>query len=341
MSARVAVIGAGPSGLAAARALQENGLAYHVFERHRDVGGIWDMANPGTPMYDSAHFISSRTQSAFDDFPMPEDYADYPSRQRILEYIRAFADRHRLREHITFGATVERVARADGAWEVTVRGAAPRRYDAVIAASGHQWDPVLPSYPGTFTGTALHSKDYHHANLFDGKRVLVVGAGNSGCDIVCDAAARGARAMLSVRRGYYVLPKHIFGQPTDAFFRSGPHIPPRIAQPALTLLLRLLVGDLQRFGMPQPDHKVLETHPIVSSQLVHALQHGDVAIKPDVAALDGDHVRFADGTREPVDVLVYATGYRVSFPFLDAGGVQLGDGVSGLWLNAFARAHDG
>ena len=135
MSARVAVIGAGPSGLAAARALQENGLAYDVFERHRDVGGIWDMANPGTPMYDSAHFISSRTQSAFDDFPMPDDFADYPSRQRILEYIRAFADRYRLREHITFGAAVERVARADGVWEVTLRGGAPRRYDAVTWSS--------------------------------------------------------------------------------------------------------------------------------------------------------------------------------------------------------------
>jgi hypothetical protein len=224
---------------------------------------------------------------------------------------------------------------------VTVRGAAPRRYAAVIAAAGHQWEPVMPAYPGAFTGTALHSKDYHHASLFDGKRVLVVGAGNSGCDIVCDAASRGARAFLSVRRGYYVLPKHIFGQPTDAFFRSGPHIPARIAQPALTLLLRLLVGDLTRFGMPKPDHKVLETHPIVSPQLVMALQHGRVTIKPDVAALDGDRARFTDGTSEAVDVVVYATGYRDAVPFLEAGGVQLGAGVRGLWLNVFARAHDG
>ena len=340
MSARVCVIGAGPSGLAAARALQENEVAYDVLERHRDVGGIWDITNPGTPMYDSAHFISSRTQSAFDDFPMPDDYADYPSRERIHAYLLAFADRFRLRERITFGAVVERVAPVGRGWEVTLRGAAPRTYDAVIAAPGHQWEPAMPAYPGTFTGTALHSKDYHHASLFDGKRVLVVGAGNSGCDIVCDAAARGTRAMLSVRRGYYVLPKHIFGQPTDAFFRSGPHIPPRIAQPALSLLLRLLVGDLTRFGMPKPDHKVLETHPIVSSQLVLALQHGDVSIKPDIAALEGTHVRFTDGTREPVDVIVYATGYRDAVPFLTAGGVQLGAGVSGLWINVFARAYD-
>lgn len=340
MSGRVCVIGAGPSGLAAARALQENGLAFDVFERHRDVGGIWDLENPGTPMYESAHFISSRTQSAFDGFPMPDDFADYPSRERILAYLRAFADAHRIRERITFGASVERVARVHDGWEVTVRGASPRTYGAVIAAMGHQWESVLPSYSGTFTGTAIHSKDYRSAKLFEGKRVLVVGAGNSGCDIVCDAAARGTRAMLSVRRGYYVLPKHIFGQPTDAFFRSGPHIPPRIAQPALTLLLRLLVGDLTRFGMPKPDHKVLETHPIVSAQLVYALQHGDVSIKPDVEALDGDHVRFTDGTREAVDVIIYATGYRDTIPFLLSGGVDLGGGVSGLWMNVFARAHE-
>ena len=189
-------------------------------------------------MYESAHFISSRTQSAFDGFPMPEDYPDYPSRALILEYLRAFADQYDLRPSIQFGATVERVAFDDGAWKVTLAGGETRRYRGVIAAPGHNWEPVMPQYPGTFAGAAIHARDYKAPSLFDGKRVLVVGAGNSGCDIACDASTRAARTMISMRRGYYFLPKHIFGQPVDAFFRSGPHIPPRIAQPALTLLLR-------------------------------------------------------------------------------------------------------
>ena len=340
MSDRYCVIGAGPAGLAAARALQEHGLDHEVLERHGDVGGIWDMTNPGTPMYASAHFISSRTQSAFGGFPMPADYADYPSRERILAYIRSFAEGYQLRDRIRFNTAVERAAPANGGWDVTLRGGETRRYAGVLAAPGHNWDPVMPKYPGDFTGTVIHSKDYHHASQFDGKRVLVVGAGNSGCDIACDAAARGARTMISMRRGYYFLPKHIFGQATDAFFRSGPHIPPRIAQPALTLLLRLLVGDLTRFGVPKPDHKVLETHPIVNSQLVHALQHGDVTVKPDVAELKGSRVRFTDGTEEDLDVIVYATGYRPAMPFLAAGGIELGDVATSLWLNVFSRAHD-
>jgi len=341
MSERYCVIGAGPSGLAAARALRMNGVEFDVFERHQDVGGIWDLENRGTPMYRSAHFISSRTQSAFDGFPMPADYPDYPSRALILDYLRAFADQYELRESIRFGRAVERVAFDDGAWKVTLSTGETRRYRGVIAAPGHNWEPVMPQYPGTFTGTAMHARDYKDASLFDGKRVLVVGAGNSGCDIAGDASTRAERTMISMRRGYYFLPKHIFGQPVDAFFRSGPHIPPRIAQPLLTLLLRLLVGDLRRYGVPKPDHKVLETHPIVNSQLVHALQHGDVTVKPDIASFEGKQVRFADGSTEEVDLIIYATGYRAPMPFLDAGGVDLGPDARNLWLNIFARDYEG
>jgi cation diffusion facilitator CzcD-associated flavoprotein CzcO len=339
VSATVGVIGAGPSGLAAAAALKAHGIGFEVLDRHRDVGGIWDMENAGTPMYESAHFISSRTQSAFEGFPMPADYADYPSREKILAYIRAYAEHHALRGSIRFASVVERAEPRDGGWRVTLRGGATRDYAALIAAPGHNWDPVMPAYAGHFDGEVIHSRDYHRASQFEGKRVLVVGAGNSGCDIVCDAAARGSAAFLSMRRGYYFLPKHIFGQPTDAFFRSGPHIPPRIAQPALTLLLRMLVGDMTRFGVPKPDHRVLETHPIVSSQLVHALQHGDVTVKPDIAELKGRRVRFTDGSEEAVDMIVYATGYTSAMPFLDAGGVTLG-GAPGLWINVFARAYE-
>jgi cation diffusion facilitator CzcD-associated flavoprotein CzcO len=332
---RYCIIGAGPSGLATGRAFAEAGIPFDLLERHRDVGGIWDMSNERTPMYESAHFISSRTQSAFDDFPMPQDYPDYPGWRQIRDYIRSFAERYGLRDVVQLGVDVQGVAPAGDAWDVTLGSGETRRYRGVVCATGHNWDPVVPSYPGSFDGESYHSFEYRSLAEFAGKRVLIVGGGNSGCDIACDAAAAASRAVISMRRGYHFLPKHIFGQPTDAFFRSGPHLPAWLAQPLLAGLLRVLVGDLRRYGLPKPDHKVLESHPIVNSQLLHYLAHGDITAKPDVAELRGDRVRFADGSEEEIDLIVYATGYRASIPVLDESLLPSGAGVAPFFLNIF------
>ncbi len=176
------------------------------------------------------------------------------------------------------------------------------------------------------------------ADQLRGKRVLVVGGGNSGCDIACDAAANARHALISLRRGYHFLPKHVFGKPTDEFFRSGPELPTWLAQPLLTALLRLLVGDLTRHGLRVPDHKVLESHPIMNTQLIHHLAHGDIAAKPDVRELRGRRVLFADGSEEEVDTIIYATGYRASIPCVDAAllGAPYG---SDLYLTIFPPAH--
>jgi cation diffusion facilitator CzcD-associated flavoprotein CzcO len=317
---RYCIIGAGPAGLATARAFGQAGIPFEVLERHSDVGGIWDLANDETPMYETAHFISSRTQSAFSDFPMPEHYPDYPSWRQILEYLRDFAEHYDLRRHIEFGTEVQRLTRQGDEWEATLATGERRRYRGVVLAVGHNWDPLIPDYPGHFDGTSYHAFAYRSPAEFRGKRVLVVGGGNSGCDIACDAATNAEHAMISLRRGYYFLPKHIFGQPTDVFFRQGPHIPLWIGQPLLAILLRLLVGDLGRYGLQRPDHKVLTSHPIVNTQLLHHLAHGDIVAKPDVWELRGDRVAFTDGSEERVDVIVYATGYRATIPCLDDNG---------------------
>jgi len=339
--ARYCIIGAGPSGLAAARALKEAGFAFDVFERHSDVGGIWDSSNPNTPIYESAHFISSRTQSAFDDFPMPADYPDYPSWKQILEYIRAFAVEFDLRGHIRFDTAVESARPAGSHWDVRLSTGELERYDGVIAAVGHDWDPLLPSYPGTFSGKAYHSVEYRSGAELAGKKVLVVGAGNSGCDIASDAAIHASKAWISMRRGYHFLPKHFFGQPTDEFFRAGPHIPNWLAPSLLAVLLRIIVGDLRRYGLPKPDHKPLATHPIINSQLLHFLAHGDVVAKPDIAELRGSIVRFVDGSEIEPDIILWATGYRPSVPCLEAGGVHLAESGHDLYLNMFSREHTG
>lgn len=322
------IVGAGPSGLAAARALRAANVPFDVVERHRDVGGIWDLENAGTPMYESAHFISSKTLSAFDDFPMPAAYPDYPSRALILDYIRAFADRFDLRSDIEFGVDVRRATPdRDGTWSVELGTGDSRHYRGVIAAVGHNWDPIVPAYPGSFSGDPYHSVRYRSPSEFDAKRVLIVGGGNSACDIACDAATRATRTIISMRRGYHFLPKHVFGKPTDAFFRGGPHLSPMIAQPLLTALLKFLVGDLRRFGLPAPDHRVLESHPIMNTQILHFLAHGDIAAKPDVVRLDGRRVQFADGTAEEVDLIIWATGYHAPIPFL-AEALPARDGAS-------------
>jgi cation diffusion facilitator CzcD-associated flavoprotein CzcO len=336
---RYCIVGAGPSGLAAARALAEAGFAFDVFESHSDVGGLWDATRESTPVYESAHFISSKTQSAFDDFPMPENYPDYPSWKQILDYIRAFADKYDLRKYIRFNTAVVKAQPVGSAWDVTLSTGETLRYDGVIAGVGHDWDPVIPEYPGHFDGVSYHTLDYRSGAELAGKKVLIVGAGNSGCDIACDAATQASESWISMRRGYWFLPKHVFGQPTDAFFHHGPQIPNWLAPSMLKILLRILVGDLRRFGLQKPDHAPLSTHPIMNTQLLHHLSHGDISAKPDIAELRGKSVRFTDGSEVEPDVILWATGFKPTLPFLDAGGVHLSDSGDEFYLNMFPRSY--
>lgn len=333
---RYCIIGAGPSGLATARAFARDGIPFDILERNHDVGGIWNMESEETPMYESAHFISSRTLSAFDGFPMPESYPDYPRWRQVHDYIRSFADHHDLRSRIEFGADVTRAAPGAQGWSVHTGDGEERRYRGVVAAVGHNWDPLMPRYAGAFTGDAYHSYYYRSADEFRGKRVLIVGGGNSACDIACDAAVSASSASISLRRGYHFLPKHIFGKPTDVFFRSGPEPPAWLAQPLLALLLRVLVGDLRRYGLMRPDHKVLASHPIMNTQLIHHLAHGDIKAKPDVSELRGNRVGFADGSEEEIDIIVYATGYKPSIPCIEASVPSF---TNDLYLNIFPRKH--
>ena len=320
MSARVLIVGAGPNGLAAARACRTFGVEYDHVERHTDVGGIWDHENDGSPIYESAHFISSKSMSGFLGFPMPESFPDYPSRPQILSYLRDFADAFALREGIQFGTAVTSATeRAGGGWNVTLGHKTTRTYDALIACTGTQWLPVMPTYPGTFTGDMRHSSTYWSGDELRKKRVLIIGGGNSGFDIACDAAKSASEASLSLRRGYWVIPKHIFGQPSDVFADSGPHVPNRIAQPVLGKLLRLVAGKQERLGLPKPDHKIMATHPVLNTQVFHFLSHGDLTIRKDVSRFDGETVHFTDGSSADFDLILCATGYRHEVPFLPTG----------------------
>jgi cation diffusion facilitator CzcD-associated flavoprotein CzcO len=335
--APVCVVGGGPAGLSLARTFKAQGIPFVVYERHGDVGGLWDPANEGSPIYQSAHFISSRTQSHYHDFPMPDDYPDYPSNRQILAYMRAFATRFDLYPHIRFNTQVSEARLADGRWQVTLSTGETVEHSAVVCANGTNWHPSTAQYPGHFTGELRHSVTYKSIDEFRGKRVLVIGAGNSGCDIACDAAKMADEAFISLRRGYHFIPKHIFGVPADAFAASGPQLPMWLEQRVFGVMLRLLNGDLTRLGLQKPDHRIFETHPILNTQLLHYLAHGDIAAKPDVARFEGKIVHFKDGTAQEIDLIIAATGYQWKIPYLDPALFQWKDGRPKLYMNLFSR----
>ncbi len=315
---KVCIVGAGPGGLSLARAFKLRGIDFDIFERHSDVGGIWDPKNPGSPMYASAHFISSKTHSYFSGYPMPEDYPDYPSNKQILAYMRSFASEFGLYDHITFNTEVAKTEFNDDTWSVELSTGETREYRWLICVTGTTWHPKLPSWASDeFDGEVRHAQTFHHMDEFKGQRVLVVGAGNSGCDIACDAATTADKAFISVRRGYHFIPKHIMGKPADVFADEGPHLPLWMSQKIFGGLLRLINGDISRLGLPKPDHKIFESHPIMNTQLLHYLGHGDIRAKGDVERLEGSDVVFKDGSREQIDIVLCATGYDWKVPYVD------------------------
>jgi len=338
------IVGGGPSSMIMARALMKEGVPFDWFERHSDFGGIWDMDNPGTPMYESAHFISSKYTSGFYGAPMPADFPDYPTWWQIRDYIRGFARDWGLYDKVTFNTSVERAAELAGdRWRVWLSDGRVLDYDGLIAAPGVTWHANAPSFQGmeSFGGEIRHSVSYRSWQEFLGKRVLIVGAGNSGVDIASDAARLADRAFFSVRRGYRYLPKHIGGLPTDAVV-SGILEPPKgmSLSSDVNKLIDSLVGDLTRYGLPAPDHDALASHPIMNTQVLHHLAHGDLIAKPDIGHFASGGVVFKDGSFEEFDMVMLCTGYEYKIPFLDPDLFTWKAGHPQLYLNVFNRTHD-
>jgi cation diffusion facilitator CzcD-associated flavoprotein CzcO len=340
---RHCIVGAGPSGLSTLRAMLNLGLKVDAFERHDSLGGIWNRGNPGTPMYESAHFISSRDLSGYTGYPMPKDFPDYPRHDQVLSYLRSFAEEFGLIEHIHFSTSVNSAAWDGSAWVVTTSDGATRRYRTLTCANGTQWHPFTADFPGveSFTGATMHSRDYNEGPQLAGKRVLVIGAGNSGVDIACDAARFAKFAAISVRRGYHLVPKHILGKPADVFATTGPHMPVKVAQVVFPLLLKATMGDPTKHGWPKPDHKILESHPIVNDQILHHLRHGDLEVRRNIERFDGAHVVFTDGKREQFDLVIFATGYTTKVPYLDAKLFVWKGNRPKLFLRLFSPTQDG
>lgn len=336
---RVCIIGAGSSGIAACKVLQEHGIAFDCFEASDRVGGNWAYDNPNhmSSAYQSLFINTSRLRMQYSDYPMPENYPVFPHHTQIAEYFNNYVDHFHFREHIHFNCLVTQATPLEGGgWEVTTQDGSTRRYRALLVANGHHWDARWPDppFPGHFDGPIIHSHSYREPSPYADKNVLVLGFGNSAMDIAVETSRVSKLTYLAVRRGFHIIPKYVLGRPLDQ-----PLVPTWFPNALLMrfvgIALSLQVGKLTNYGLPKPDHPVLHAHPTISSDILMRITHGRVRVKPNIRELDGDGVIFMDGTREHIDCIIYATGYKVTFPFFTPETIAVKDNDLPLFQRVF------
>ena len=332
------MIGAGSSGIAAAQVLSARGIDFDCFEIGSAVGGNWRYLNDNglSSAYRSLHINTSRRTMAYATFPMPEEYPDYPNHFQIARYFDDYVDHFGFRDRIRFRTEVTRAAPGEEGWIVEWRerdsgDEGTETYDSVLVANGHHWDARWPEppFPGQegFDGEQMHVHDYKEPDVMRGKRVLTLGIGNSATDVAVDAARFADASFLAMRRGAWIVPKYVGSRPTDEL---APDLLSRLPLAVQRFLLARTIfkaaGKPMDYGLPEPDHKLAEAHPTVSSDLLPRLGHGDITVKPNIAEFPGGRtVRFEDGTEEQIDLIIYCTGYKITFPFFDEGLVAAPD----------------
>jgi len=275
---------------------------------------------------------------------MADTVAPYPHHSHIGQYFRDYAQHFDLRRHYRFATRVQRIERQPHGWRLLSECAGEQHewhFDGILIANGTLHTPNQPALPGTFAGELLHSSAYKNAELFAGKRVLVVGCGNSACDIAVDAVHRAKTVDLSVRRGYHFLPKFILGKPTDTF-GGAVKLPRRLKQLVDGLLVRVLLGKPSQYGLPDPDYRLYESHPVMNSLVLHHIGHGDIRPRGDIGAVNGHEVTFANGERAEYDLILQATGYKLDYPFIDRAELNWPPGADApqLYLNVFHPQHE-
>ncbi len=350
MTDKVCVIGAGASGITTVKTLLDKSIPFDCFEMGSDIGGNWRYNNDNnrSAAYRNLHIDTSKERMQFSDFPMPADFPNYPHHTQVLAYFESYAAHFNLRPHITFRTQVIQVKPSPtGGYTVTtqpVGGGAKQStdYRAVLVCNGHHWNPRWPNFPGRFDGRMTHSRQYRDALPYVDKRVLVIGVGNSGVDIACEVARVAQRTCLSTRRSAYIIPRYILGRPTDKWlWEPITRLPWPVQRLLYRLLLQIGVGNQENYGVPYPRHKLLSEHPTISADLLNLVSQGDISLKPNVAELCGDSVQFEDGSREPIDAIICATGYAITFPFLDADLLPVDDNHVALYRHVAHPHHPG
>ncbi|MFN8294764.1 MAG: NAD(P)-binding domain-containing protein [Chitinophagales bacterium] len=317
---KACIIGAGASGIAACKTLKENNIDFDCYEMGSDVGGLWWFENDNgqNSIYKSLCINTSRQMMSYSDYPMPEDYPVYPHHTLIHQYFSDYVDHFGFRKNIQFKTAVTHVEKKENTYLVTTDKNVTNEYDAVLVCNGHHWNPRYASFEGTFNGKTLHAHDYKTTDGFEDKEVLVIGIGNSAVDIACELTTVAKKVMISTRSGAYIIPKYLFGVPTDHISKPPlAYAPLALQRMALQTALQINVGKQEKYGVPAPDRPILTEHPTISQDLLNKVGHGKIKIKPNIKKLNGKSVLFDDGTSETFDVLIYCTGYNMTFPFFD------------------------
>lgn len=338
MGKRICVIGAGPSGITAAKNLLDEGLEVTVYDYGKEVGGNWVFSEAGShsSVFETTHIISSKTLSQYDDFPMPADYPDYPSHKQLARYFQDYARHFRLYDRIEFDTLVKHCSYTpERKWAVTtVRNGTEKTetFDALAVCNGHHWKPRYPEYPGKFAGTMMHSHNVKRFSVFADQRVLVIGGGNSACDVAVESCRVSASTDISWRRGYWVIPKFIGGKPADTVGGLMRFLPSIIWRKVTSKMITMIQGPNHSYGLPDPEEDFGFHHPTVNSELFYFMRHGKIKARPDIDHYEGRQVVFKDGTKAEYDFVVACTGYYISHPFFDSSLIDYSHGDVPLYL---------
>jgi hypothetical protein len=344
MPKKIAVIGAGPSGITALKNLLDQGLDALAFDRNHDVGGNWIYSenDSHSSVFETTHIISSKTLSQYEDFTFDDfdpQTSDYPSHNELRRYFEAYAKKYNLYEHIRFNTMVLNCERIDDQeWLITTETDGVTKTETftdLVVCNGHHWNPRWPQYPGEFTGEFLHSHTFKKAEPFKDKRVLVIGGGNSACDVAVETSRVSKMTAISWRRGYRIIPKFFFGQPSDKIGERSTWIPLRLRSFFFDLLLKIMVGDNKLYGLRAVENKFGEIHPTINDELLYKIRHGKVKPKLDIKKFSGKKVVFEDGIEEEYDVIIACTGYYLSHPFFDKNLIDYSSGPVPLYLKMF------
>lgn len=341
MRKRVCIIGAGPSGIAAIKNISEKGIDVVAYDFNHDVGGNWiyNENESHSSVFETTHIISSKSLSEYADFPFAPTVADYPSHEELYNYFQDYATHFNLYRYIEFNTLVEACTLlSDHRWQVKTSCNGKEKVDYftdLVVCNGHHWKPKLPRYPGKFTGEFLHSHQYKKAAPFTDKKVLVIGGGNSACDVAVETSRVSKQTTISWRRGYRILPKFIMGKPSDVFASRMTFLPIRLRNLLAGVLVRITTGPNAVYGLPPVKHKFGETHPTVNSELLYKIRHGKVKPKPDIDRFDGKKVWFKDGTVDSFDAIIACTGFVLSHPFFKKDFIDYSSGPVPLYLKMF------
>ena len=344
MKKRICVIGAGPSGITALKNLIDEGLDAVCYDLNKDVGGNWIYSEDEShsSVFETTHIISSKTLSQYADYTFDDfdkSVSDYPSHDELRRYFQAYASKFNLYPFIQFETLVKECKRnEEGNWVVTIEQKGQELtqiFSDLVVCNGHHWLPRHPNYPGEFSGEYLHSHQFKKAEPFKDKKVLVIGGGNSACDVAVETSRVSEKTAISWRRGYYILPKFLMGKPADVIGSRLTFLPVGLRNIFAGWLARISMGPNEAYGLPKNELKFGATHPTINSELLYKIRHGKIQPHGDIDHFDGKNVHFKDGTVKEFDTIIACTGYILAHPFFDESFLNYKSGPVPLYLKMF------